>query len=207
MTHSLHRAGSKESLQDDYVWQVYPSPGINDFDVPNRLQKVIDIVTQVGSPNWGDVYTGCTAKVPVDQIRQGLRDGSKLRGVLTSKRQVNQFLQSMKEADIGFSVVISGLIGDILDACRQTGLKPHTVNLSLGVWGKKELLPDENVLEITTMCGHHMISPQIVEKSISDLRRGKKIEKAVEDITKMCACGIFNNIRAQRLIREQVIQL
>lgn len=36
-------------------------------------------------------------------------------------------------------------------------MKPHTVNYSLGVFGKKELLADSDSLAITTMCGHHMI--------------------------------------------------
>jgi hypothetical protein len=110
----------------------------------------------------------------------------------------------MKTAEIGFSVIISGLIDEVLDACKQTELTPHTINLSLGVWGKKELLAKQSILEVTTMCGHHMISPGIVEKSISDVKRhAKSAEKAANNLAGLCPCGVFNPDRAQRLIQQQ----
>ena len=204
LTHTLHRSGTRDSLRDDFVWQVYPSRGVNDYNVPDRLRKVVDVITDLGSSNWGDVYTGCARKVPVSKIREKLQDGSKLRGVLTSKSQVVRFLRSMKNAEIGFSVIISGLMDEILDACQQTAVTPHTINLSLGIWGKKELLAKQSLLEVTTMCGHHMISPRLVEKTISDVRRrAKSAARASSDLVGLCPCGVFNPERAQRLIQQQ----
>ncbi|HHY42752.1 MAG TPA: hypothetical protein GX514_07890 [Thermoanaerobacterales bacterium] len=80
---------------------------------------------------------------------------------------------------------------------------PHTINYSLGVWGKKELLPDDNILSITTMCGHHMISPNLVKKLVDDVKRNKiTAEKAAWKLATFCPCGIFNQVRAEKLIEK-----
>jgi len=65
--------------------------------------------------------------------------------------------------DLGVSVVVSGLISEVKDVCDDIGLNMHTVNLALGEFGRKELLPTEKTLEITTMCGHHCVSSQSIE--------------------------------------------
>jgi hypothetical protein len=205
MTHTLHRRGSVKSLKNDYIWQVYPSKGINDVDVPEKLNAIIDIVDALESPNWGDVYTGCTLFHSVAQIRQNLRQGSKLRGVFTEKKQLIQFLMNVKEADIGLSVVVSGLFKEVFQACENLGLKPHSVNLSLGIWGNKKLLPREKVLEITTMCGHSLVSPQLVQTFFKEVEKGRKTPADIGVLlAKQCPCGVFNHIRAAEIIREQI---
>ncbi|MGI6605388.1 MAG: hypothetical protein ACOX2S_10285 [bacterium] len=70
------------------------------------------------------------------------------------------FLQGLKKKDLGFSVVISGCWEEVLPACQDAGVTPHTINYSLGVWGRKDRLPNDDILAVTTMCGHHMISPR-----------------------------------------------
>ena len=89
---------------------------------------------------------------------------------------------------------------------REVDLTMHTVHLSLGTFGKKELLPsDEKVLEITTMCGHHCTSPQSVEHYADQIKSGKlTLEKAVEKLAKPCVCGIFNKSRATKLLEELI---
>lgn len=203
MTHTLHRRGNVKSLQNDYIWQVYPSKGVNDDHVPERLNAIIDIVDAVGSPNWGDVYTGCTLFHSIAQIRQNLKQGSKLRGVFTDKQQLTQFLKNVKEADIGLSVVISGLFNEVFQSCENLGLQPHSVNLSLGIWGNKQLLPQEKILEITTMCGHSLISPQLVQTFFEEAEKGTKTPEDIGVLlAKQCPCGVFNHIRASEIIRE-----
>ncbi|UCH37958.1 MAG: hypothetical protein JSV76_01975 [Candidatus Bathyarchaeota archaeon] len=203
MTHTLHRRGTVKSLQNDYIWQVYPSKGVNDDHVPEKLNAIINIVDAIGSPNWGDVYTGCTLFHSIAQIRQNLKQGSKLRGVFTDKQQLTQFLKNVKEADIGLSVVISGLFNEVFQACENLGLQPHSVNLSLGIWGNKQLLPQEKILEITTMCGHSLISPQLVQPFFEEAEQGTKTPAELGVLlAKQCPCGVFNHIRAGEIIRE-----
>jgi hypothetical protein len=155
----------------------------------------------VGTPNWGDVKTGPKVSRSVEEVRSRLTKRSRVRGVFTGREEVLEFLRRMKEADIGLSVVVSGLRDEVLKACSSAGLKPHSVNLSLGVWGKRELMAEEKVLEVTTMCGHHMVAPKIVSSFAERVRKGAMTSKeAGRRLAKLCPCGIFNQERATELI-------
>ena len=83
------------------------------------------------------------------------------------------------------------------------GVIPHSINFSLGVWGNKGVLPDDDTLSITTMCGHHMIPPKFVEYVIEQVRKGKMTPAEAGDrLSSFCYCGIFNQIRAAELIDD-----
>ncbi|MDK2854969.1 MAG: hypothetical protein PWQ41_49 [Bacillota bacterium] len=83
------------------------------------------------------------------------------------------------------------------------GVTPHTINYSLGVWGRRDKLPSDDILAITTMCGHHMISPRLVEKLIIEVKQGRFTPReAALKLSSFCHCGIFNHIRAEKLIRR-----
>lgn len=88
-----------------------------------------------------------------------------------SEEKVKKVLKELKEVDLGLSVVVSGFYEEIFKLLSEVGLSPHTVNLSLGVWGRTERLPPQEVLEITTMCCHGMISPYHVNKMIKEIER------------------------------------
>ena len=204
MTHSLHRSGTPESLRGDYVWFMYQAKGVNDKNIAPKAMEFIAAAEAVGSENWGDVKSGSVLEFPVEEIKARVTDKSRLRGVFTTRKQVVDFLKIMKRKDTGVSIVISGLLEEVLPACREAEVTPHTVNYSLGVWGKKELLPTEDTLAITTMCGHHQIAPQFVEKQLQAVRKGRKTpEKAARELALFCPCGIFNQVRAAALLEEQ----
>ena len=74
---------------------------------------------------------------------------------------------------------------------KELGIKPHSINLSLDIWGKKEELPSEEILEFVTMCGHGLISQHLVKKVIEDVKSGKKTPRdAAVLIGQPCVCGI-----------------
>ena len=201
MTHTLHRTGDIESLCSDYVWQVYPTRGVNDDDLPCKYSQVIDLVVSLGSRNWGDVRTGSARSTPVETIRANLSESSRLRGVFTDKETVVEFIRRIRQMDTGLSVVISGLTDEIFDVCGQVDLSPHSVNLSLGVWGRTDMLPPEDVLELTTMCGHHQISPNLVPEMKEAVAQGRvSREEAAEQMSRLCPCGVFNTERAVQLL-------
>lgn len=126
-----------------------------------------------------------------------------ITATFTDIETVKQITQTLKEEDLGVSIVISGLISEIKEAVKKVGLNMHTVHLSLGVFGKKELLPSDKVLEITTGCGHHCISPQSVEYYIDLIKNGKiTIKKAAEKLSKPCVCGISNIKRYTKILEE-----
>lgn len=204
MTHSLHRSGTIESLRGDYVWFMYQAKGINDQNIAPKAMEFIAAVEACGSENWGDVKSGSILELPVEEIKSKVTDQSRLRGVFTTREQVVRFLKMMKEKDTGLSIVISGLLDEVLPACNEAEVVPHTINYSLGVWGKKELLPNEEVLAVTTMCGHHQIAPKLVQKKVDEVRKGKKSpEQAARELALYCPCGIFNQVRCANLLEEQ----
>ena len=202
MTHSLHRSGTIKSLGGDYVWLRYQAKGINDKNIAPKAMEFIAAAEAVGSENWGDVKSGPTTLLPVADIKARVSDQSRLRGCFTRRQQVVDFLKQVKAKDLGLSVIISGLLDEVLPACREAGVTPHTINYAAGVWGKKELLPSEETLAVTTMCGHHMVPPGVVEHLRDDVRTGRrKPEDAARELATFCPCGIFNPVRATNLLK------
>ena len=191
MTHSLHRSGTVESMRGDYVWFMYQSKGINDQDIAPKAVEFIAAAEAVGSENWGDVKSGCILEIPVEEIKARVTNRSRLRGVFTRREQVVEFLEIMKEKDTGLSIVIAGVLDEVLPACKEAGVTPHTVNYSLGVWGKKELLPSEEVLAVTTMCGHHQVAPKFVQKMADEVRRGRKTPEAAARELRVFPCRFW----------------
>ncbi|MGI6631536.1 MAG: hypothetical protein ACOX5M_00635 [Bacillota bacterium] len=201
MTHTLHRSGP--FLEEDYAWLMYQAQGVNDKNIKDKALVFMDAAEACDSINWGDVKSGNILEVSPEEIRKNISDKSRLRGAFTSQEQVVKFLKMVKEADLGISVIISGLLDKVIPACAEAGVVPHTINFSLGVWGKKELLPSEDVLAITTMCGHHMISAAIVEKLAEDVKKGRTTaEKAAKRLGRLCPCGIFNPARAEKILNK-----
>lgn len=201
MTHTLHRQGTIESLRGDYVWLMYQAQGINDTDIKRKAEEFIAAAEAVDCENWGDVKSGSILELGADYVKEHISDRSRLRGVFTSRTQVADFLREIKRRDVGLSVVISGLLDEVLPACEQAGVTPHTINYSFGVWGRRDLLPDDDVLDLTTMCGHHQISATLVQRMQKLVQAGKLTPaKAARTLACYCPCGIFNHIRAEDLL-------
>jgi hypothetical protein len=138
-------------------------------------------------------------------LKSHLGDGKRIRVAISSKEDLKRIIKRIKEEKLDLSVTVSGLIDNVYDISQELEIKPNSINLSLGVWGKTDRLPDQNILEITTMCGHHMISSSLVEDVISKIKEDKMtIEQANEKISKLCVCGIFNTNRFKELIKKKL---
>jgi len=136
-----------------------------------------------------------------------ITDTSIIHIVFDDKDKLLNYLRDLKREDLGMSVVVTGVFDYVNQILEKVGLKPHTVQCSLGVHGKTELLPRKEILEITTMCGHHQIGPRLVEKLLDDIKNNRiSLSQAASILAKQCVCGIFNPKRAeillQRLIEE-----
>ena len=205
MTHSLHRSGPIESQKKDFNWFMYQAKGINDTNIKPKALEFIAVAEALGSENWGDVKSGPKTKYPVEYIKDHVTDKSRLRGVFTKREQIVDFMKQIKAKELGLSVVITGVLSEVLPACKEAEITPHSINYSLGVWGKTENLPDDTTLSITTMCGHHMIPPKFVEHEIDHVKKGKKTEEeAAIAMCNFCYCGIFNQVRAADIIKDVV---
>lgn len=203
MTHSLHRSGDIESQKKDFCWFMYQTKGVNDKDIKPKALEFIAAVEACGSENWGDVKTGPKIRFTVQEIMDNITDKSRLRGVFTKREQIVEFLKIMKEKDTGMSVVATGVLSEVIPACIDACVIPHSINYSLGVWGKKDNLPDDVTLSITTMCGHHMIPPKFVKHVMEQVEKGRiEPEEGAIKLANFCYCGIFNHIRCADIIKE-----
>jgi len=173
----------------------------NDSGSSEKIKKVIEILAKYGPVNLGGegggIYTGKTK----EDLLNYTTDKTYAEGVYTSKETLGKVLKDLKEASLGMSVVVSGLIDQVFPLARSLGIKPHTVNMSLGVFGPKRLLPEKDILEVTTMCGHDMVTHGCVEKAARDILKGKKTAfEAAQDLARSCSCGTFNVERASELL-------
>jgi hypothetical protein len=202
MTHTLHRTGTPESLSDDYPMLAIRAKGYNDEGNDWRLLKILEIASRYPIVNFADVKNGSKFTTDLETIlKTDKKDLPMVQMVFISKEDMTGFMKDLKEADLGISVVASGLFDEIFQCCKKAGLKPHSVNYSLGVHGRTDKLPSKEVMEITTMCGHGLISKNLVTKLIADIRKGKESGlSAAEKLARDCICGIFNPVRAARIL-------
>ena len=203
MTHSLHREGSHESLDKDYVVFIYPARGYNYKGCAPKVRHLVEIVYQVGPVNMiattlrKNLYSG----VEPDEVLDSIEEGCRVFSVFNSREKLQELLTGFKEADEGISIVVSGLIDRVREIAAEVGLNPHTINLSLGIHGGTELLPSAEVCQFTTMCGHAMISPHLVEDVIRRVKTGKiDTWDGSMVLAKPCACGIYNPYRSMELL-------
>ncbi|MHA1374499.1 MAG: hypothetical protein ACTSR7_09395 [Promethearchaeota archaeon] len=195
MTHSLHRIGTESDLKEDYVILAMVARGYNDTN-PEAREKLIKIGEILEQHNPTNMI-----------IKPAWKVSTVIQGAFDNKKDVKDVLNVLKKEDLGVSIVVSGLISEITQVLKDIDLKPHTMHLSLGIFGKKDKLPSEEILELTTMCGHHCISPQSVENYVNLIKTGKiSIERAAEKLAKPCVCGIFNPKRAEMILKKLTVK-
>ena len=200
MTHTLHRRGSEKELQKDFVILAMAARGVNREGAAPKLARALEIFAAHHPVNYGNVAGNSLTK-PLAELVALTRDNTVSPAVFRSVEDVTAVLADLRKEDLGISIVVSGLFEEVRRACCDNHLKPHTVNLSLGVFGKTEKLPAEPILEIASMCGHNMISFGLIQKFVTDIEEGWTTpELAAKKIAAGCRCGVFNWERAARVL-------
>jgi hypothetical protein len=203
VTHTLHRRGDKESLGQDYIVFTMSAKKLNEEGSAERMTTFLGILLKHRPVNYGDMVTGNCYVKSREEILQNIQSTSIVHGVFTDEAEVVEILKELKEADLGISVVISGIHDATEMGCRESGLAKHTVENSLGIFGQYKKLPADEILQLTTMCGHGMVPANLVERVITEIKRGKKsVREGAAELTRPCHCGIYNPIRAERLLHR-----
>ncbi|MDP3064264.1 MAG: hypothetical protein Q8O40_13800 [Chloroflexota bacterium] len=222
MTNTLHRYGSRESLTDDYIVFTMPSGGINDEGAEPRLRAFLEAAVRrhpvnVGLASQGLYRPSKSLNLFSAYLRprkhgvtpeQALNEASTgnvgtVAAVFDNKNAFEAFIADVKRLDLGFSVNASAIVDDTRCACRNAGFQPHSVEYSLGFRGRLDKLPDGRVLELSTMCGHGMVSANYAQKMMMMVKEGRlKPERASQYMAKFCTCGVFNPSRAVRILEE-----
>jgi hypothetical protein len=205
MSHTLHRRGSASSLHNDFVLFAMSAKEINDTDSAARLRRFLEIVGQYHPVNMGDMKTGNRFITTPENVLQNTQDTSIVHAVFASREDLVGAMRALEQADLGISVIVSGLFSEVHVCCQTAGVKPHTEETSLGIWGNTKRLPDEDILQFTTMCGHGQIAFELVKKVIADVKAGRKtLQQAAEELARPCQCGVFNPVRARKMLEEVI---
>ena len=202
MTHTLHRRGTPENLGNDYVILAMSAKGINEVDSAPRLREFLRIAARHKPVNMGDMKTGNTFAVPTEKIIENVQDTSIVHAVFADTDSLAAAIKDIAAADLGVSVVVSGLLEATRECCAGVGTPHHTVEHSLGIWGRTDLLPSDAVLQVATMCGHGMVAHNLVTSLAADVKAGRITAKAAAaSLAEPCVCGIFNPVRAEALLK------
>lgn len=207
MTHSLHREGTLDSLERDYTLFISPASGFNYEGSVPKIRRLVEALYKSGVANLiamtlrQNSYSGIT---PEEVIASITLEGTRVCSVFNSREKITDALTRIKALDEGISIVVSGIIDRVREIAAEVDIDPHMVNLSLGIFGRTDRLPPDGIREFTTMCGHGVVSPNLVLETIRRVKTGKVSEwEGSLTLAEPCACGIFNPFRSAELLREK----
>ena len=219
MTNTLHRYGDAESFRDDFLVFATPSSRKNDTDSIPKLKKFLEMALPFHPVNLGDPVHGGAFRPSrnIDPLAHWNRDSTpnfravidgidepaSVVAVFDNQTAAAEFLKVAVAADLGLSVNISTSIEGARECCRFAGVTRHSIGYSLGFEGATEKLPNTQLLKLTTMCGHGMISASLAKKMIDWVKEGRRTPKeAVSYMARFCSCGVFNPQRAERIFED-----
>jgi hypothetical protein len=204
MTHTLHRIESRTDLRGDLVFLCTPAKGINAGGAAPKLRRLLAILRDAGPLSMG--FYGCNADPSYEEMDRRINDHSRLRCLFDDPGKVVDVLRRVKSENLGLSVAVTGSLPEVLSIAGEAELTPHTANIPLGIFGKTERLPPEEVLEVATMCGHGMMSFRLVEETFAQVRQGAlSIEAAVEKLQRPCTCGLVNPARTRAILEKEAL--
>ena len=222
MTNTLHRCGKPENLKDDYIVFVLTSKGANDIGAVEKARDFLKTalkynpVNLAGESVHGSIYRpekhlnpfslyvkGRKQTVPPSELIDEMAPPGRALVVFDNKQSLEGFLKELREMDLGLSVNVSSLVDDVREMAPKTGVRPHSMNYSLGFRGNLQLLPDQYVLALTTMCGHGLIAGNFAKKMIDSVKEGRSTpEKCAGYMAKFCTCGAFNTSCAVHILNN-----
>jgi len=219
MTNTLHRFGTAESFHDDYVVFARTTRGKNDQDCVPKLKRFLEMALAFGPVNLGDSVHGgglrpaqhLTPRAHWERdlkpnfraVIDGIDGPTNAVAVFDQFEAAANFLKAVKEADLGLCVNMSTSVENALQCSCRAGQPRHSVSYSSGFEGNAEKLPNSQVMTLTTMCGHGMVSANLAKKMIDWVKENRRTpEEAAAYLTHFCSCGVYNPSRAKRVLEE-----
>jgi len=228
MTNTLHRYSEHYAferlpnptpVQDDFIVFAMATRGINDDDLVEKYRAFLRLALKHDPVNIGDATKGGILRPRQDlnpkahwkrdqqpnpeQVVAGIEGHTTVAAVFNNYENMKAFVDAVRSATLGVSVNISAPIGEAERCCRETGIARHSVEYSLGFCGRVDKLPDATVLELTTMCGHGMVSANFAKKMIDWAKESRRSPAELSrTMARFCSCGVFNISRAERILDE-----
>lgn len=205
MTNTLHRQGTRESLARDYVIFLTPAKGINAHGCGEKIKRFLRLALEEGPVNLGTEGLNLFTASDAEALIESVTDGSGGSATFSDPQALSRLVGKLKVEDLGISINISGLADEVDAILRAHGIVRHSLEQSLGVFGRTERLPTKQILELTTMCGHGLVSHNHARKMIDWVKLGKLSPKqAARYLARPCVCGAFNVDRAEELLAKAV---
>lgn len=204
MTHTLHRRTDIDADGEDFTILCMAAQKCNDKGAGEKLKEIFKLVASsspdnLADDNLGGRYTGYTD----EEILNHMGDKAYVGAAFSDRSRLKEALKKIKEADVGMSVVVTGNYKVVFDILREIGLKPHTVNMSLGIFGNKDVLPRDEVLAICTTCGHGMVTEKRIVNIVEEVKLGRLTpEEGGKRLASTCTCGIFNPKLAGQILKK-----
>jgi hypothetical protein len=157
--------------------------------------------------NIGDGKQGNVLQEDIDiqELITNQGDGAGAAAVFADLSTLQQVVAELIQADLGLSINISGLLDGVQECCRKNGIERHSVEHSLGIWGATDRLPEREIMQVHTLCGHGLVSFNLIQKMIEYVRMRRLTSKeAARIMGKCCECGVFNPLRAEILLKRIV---
>jgi hypothetical protein len=207
MTNTLHRQGTAEELEEDYVIFATTARGITREGSAPKIQEFLRICLKHDPINIGSSRQGSILQDDVDihELIANLEDGAGAGAVFTDLDTLQKVIAELIEADLGISINVSGLLWRVQQCCRGNGIERHSVEHSLGFWGSRDRLPEREILALNTLCGHGMVSFNLIHKMIEYVKlRRLTPREAAKIMGKCCECAVFNTVRAEHLLEKML---
>ncbi len=218
MTNTLHRYGNAESFRDDFIIFAKPCKGKNDQGAVEKLKTFLRICAKYKPANMGNANAGSyipsralnpTAhwkrdmQPDYEKVINGIEKVTTTAAVFDSKENALKAFEEVVKADLGLSINISTSVEGAKELGESCGQPRHSVEYSLGFHDPHDHLPNSQVLGLSTMCGHGMVSFNMARKMLDMVREGRRTpEAAAVTLARFCPCGVYNPARAQRLLEE-----
>jgi hypothetical protein len=201
MTNTLHRKGTEESLRQDFV--VFAMAKGDIPDLANKLNRFTQICLKHKPVNMSRIEDGVPRRINLRRIDQEMQNRVGHSATFDNVSALAAVITELKEADLGISINVSGLLEEVNRCCQKTGLQRHSTEHSLGVFGKTRMLPPWPIVEINSMCGHGLVSFNLIKKVVDEVKTERMTpEEGAYQLAKPCECGAFNPTRAQQFLEK-----
>jgi hypothetical protein len=228
MTNTLHRYSehyaferppNPQPVRNDFIVFAMASRGINDAELVDKYRAFLRLALKHNPVNIGDATKGGVLRPRQDlnpkahwkrdqrprpeEVIAGIEGHTTVAAVFDNYDAMKAFVDEVRGANLGISINISAPIDEAERCCRETGITRHSVEYSLGFCGRVERLPDSTVLELTTMCGHGMVSAGFAKKMVDWVKENRRSPAEVAGtMARFCICGVFNISRAESILNE-----
>jgi hypothetical protein len=228
VTNTLHRysehyardpAEETPPVTDDFVVFAMAAKGVNDDDLVAKYRAFLTIALRHDPVNIGDATHGGWLRPQRDlgptnhwhrenrpdpeAVLRGIDGPTTVAAVFDTYDKMKAFVDDLARDNVGVSINIAAPMDAAHQCCRDAGLTRHSVEYSIGFQGRVDKLPEAQTLELSTMCGHGMVSASFARKMLDLVRENRRTpEQAASYMARFCSCGVFNTIRAARLLEQ-----